>query len=189
MKIKVITVAGTRPNFVKIAPLIKELERHKEVEQVFVHTGQHYDKQLSKLFFRDLKIPKPDINLEVGSGSHALQTGEVMVRFEKILHQIKPDLVVVVGDVGAKVRDVEVSVAIIVVVADCDALPVVSGVVYPCCVSHIGKCAIAVVAIKNACGGCFQRGARPIATVYEVEVESPIVVVVEERPAGTDCFR
>ena len=101
MKIKAITVAGTRPNFVKIAPLIKELERHKEVEQVFVHTGQHYDKQLSKLFFRDLKIPKPDINLEVGSGSHALQTGEVMVRFEKILHQIKPDLVVVVGDVNS----------------------------------------------------------------------------------------
>lgn len=101
MKIKVITVAGTRPNFVKIAPLIKEIGRHKEVEHVFVHTGQHYDKQLSKLFFRDLKIPKPDINLEVGSGSHALQTGEVMVRFEKILHQIKPDLVVVVGDVNS----------------------------------------------------------------------------------------
>ncbi len=101
MKIKVITVAGTRPNFVKIAPLIKEISRHKEAEQVFVHTGQHYDKQLSKLFFRDLKIPKPDINLEVGSGSHALQTGEVMVRFEKILHQIKPDLVVVVGDVNS----------------------------------------------------------------------------------------
>ena len=88
MKVKVINVAGTRPNFVKITPLIKEMKKHSEIEQVFVHTGQHYDKQLSKLFFRDLKIPKPDINLEVGSGSHALQTGDVMVRFEKVLHKI-----------------------------------------------------------------------------------------------------
>ncbi len=101
MKIKVVSVAGTRPNFVKIAPLIKEMGKYKEIEHIFVHTGQHYDKQLSKLFFRDLKIPKPDINLEVGSGSHALQTGEVMVRFEKILHKIIPDLVVVVGDVNS----------------------------------------------------------------------------------------
>ena len=101
MKINIISVAGTRPNFVKIAPLIKEMRRHKKIRHIFVHTGQHYDKQLSKLFFRDLKIPKPDINLEVGSGSHALQTGEVMVRFEKILHKVMPDLVIVVGDVNS----------------------------------------------------------------------------------------
>jgi len=101
--IRIITVAGARPNFMKIAPLMKEFKKHSDIEALLVHTGQHYDNEMSKVFFDDLDIPEPDINLEVGSRSHAVQTAEIMIRFEKVVLEKNPDLVVVVGDVNSTV--------------------------------------------------------------------------------------
>ncbi|MFA5088939.1 MAG: UDP-N-acetylglucosamine 2-epimerase (non-hydrolyzing) [Candidatus Omnitrophota bacterium] len=99
---KIILVAGARPNFMKIAPLIKELRRHKkEFEFKLVHTGQHYDFEMSGAFFQDLKIPNPDIHLEVGSATHAVQTAGIMIAFEKVILREKPDLIIVVGDVNS----------------------------------------------------------------------------------------
>jgi len=100
---KIVNVVGARPNFMKMAPLIEEMRKHRAIEQVLVHTGQHYDKNMSKLFFTDLNLPKPDIYLEVGSGSHAEQTAKIMFEFEKVLLRLKPDLVVVVGDVNSTI--------------------------------------------------------------------------------------
>lgn len=98
---KIILVAGARPNFMKIAPLMKELQLFDEFEPMLVHTGQHYDEKMSDLFFRQLNIPEPDVNLEVGSASHAVQTAKIMEGFEKVCLAEKPDLVVVVGDVNS----------------------------------------------------------------------------------------
>ncbi|MGH9601457.1 MAG: non-hydrolyzing UDP-N-acetylglucosamine 2-epimerase [Terriglobales bacterium] len=97
---KVISVVGARPNFMKIGPLLEELRRVEGVESVLVHSGQHYDEQMSAGFFRDLGLPKPDYNLEVASGSHAWQTAETMKRIEPLLLEHRPDLVIVVGDVN-----------------------------------------------------------------------------------------
>ena len=96
----VMNVVGARPNFMKIAPLVEAL-RQAGVPQYLVHTGQHYDEKMSRLFFEELAIPVPDVNLEVGSGSQAMQTAEVMRRFEPVLLSTKPDVVVVVGDVNS----------------------------------------------------------------------------------------
>ncbi len=98
---KIICVVGTRPNFIKIAPLIKEMEKHSEINNLLAHTGQHYDKEMSRLFFDDLEIPKPDINLGVGSASDSTQTANIMIGLEKVFLKEKPDLVVVVGDVNS----------------------------------------------------------------------------------------
>lgn len=104
---KIISVVGARPNFMKIAPLVAAIQNHNEarpdrpIEHILVHTGQHYDIRLSEAFFKDLNIPLPDFNLEVGSGTHAEQVGRTMMAFEKVLHYIKPHWVVVVGDVNA----------------------------------------------------------------------------------------
>jgi UDP-N-acetylglucosamine 2-epimerase (non-hydrolysing) len=104
---KIISVVGARPNFMKIAPLVAAIHQHNEInpqrhiEHILVHTGQHYDIRLSEAFFKDLNIPMPDFNLEVGSGTHAEQVGRTMMAFEKVLHYIRPDWVVVVGDVNA----------------------------------------------------------------------------------------
>jgi UDP-N-acetylglucosamine 2-epimerase (non-hydrolysing) len=98
---KLLAVAGARPNFMKIAPLMWEIERRAGVSACLVHTGQHYDERMSQLFFDQLKIPKPDFNLQVGSASHAVQTAEVMQRFEPIVIEQRPDAVVVVGDVNS----------------------------------------------------------------------------------------
>jgi len=98
---KIINVVGARPNFMKIAPLAEEMDRHPEIEHLLVHTGQHYDAAMSKVFFEELGLPKPDIYLGIGSGSHAEQTARVMVAFEKVLREHRPDLVVVVGDVNS----------------------------------------------------------------------------------------
>ncbi len=87
----------------KIAPLCAEMRRYPRVAQVLVHTGQHYDYEMSKAFFDDLEIPEADVNLEVGSGSHAEQTGRIMLAFEKVLLQTKPDLILVVGDVNSTI--------------------------------------------------------------------------------------
>lgn len=98
---KIIIVAGARPNFMKIAPLMQSLKNNTELKPILVHTGQHYDKKMSDLFFKQLEIPEPDINLEVGSASHAVQTARIMERFEKVCLNEKPDMVFVVGDVNS----------------------------------------------------------------------------------------
>jgi len=94
-------IAAARPNFMKIAPLYHALKKEDWATPVIVHTGQHYDLNMSDVFFQDLSLPEPDIHLGVGSGSHAQQTGQVMMAYEKILIAQKPDLVVVVGDVNS----------------------------------------------------------------------------------------
>lgn len=98
-------VAGTRPNFVKICPIIREILKRQNlgesVEFTLVHTGQHYDSKMSTSFFEDLKIPSPDINLNVGSGSQSEQTAAIMVSFENHLKSVSTDLVLVVGDVNS----------------------------------------------------------------------------------------
>ncbi len=100
---KIVAVVGARPNFMKIAPLFWELPNHPGIDAVLVHTGQHYDRAMSQLFFEELRIPRPDVDLGVGSGSHAAQTAEVMKRFEPVLHEQRPDAVVVVGDVNSTI--------------------------------------------------------------------------------------
>jgi len=102
MSDEIILVVGARPNFMKIAPIYKELESRGE-KLLLLHTGQHYDDNMSKVFFEDLRMPKPDIYLGIGSGSHAYQTGTVMIEFEKICLERNPKLVVVVGDVNSTV--------------------------------------------------------------------------------------
>ena len=97
---KIASIVGTRPNFIKLSALIDEIKNHK-IGHILVHTGQHYDKGMSKLFFDDLKLPMPDVNLGVGSGSYGEQTGQIMAKLEKVLIQEKPDLVIVVGDVNS----------------------------------------------------------------------------------------
>mgnify|MGYP006292794133 FL=1 len=96
-------IAGARPNFIKIAPIINEIVKAKQsgenISYRLVHTGQHYDKNMSGSFFEQLGIPEPDVNLGAGGGSHADQTAVIMTRYEKLLHEVKPDLCIVVGDV------------------------------------------------------------------------------------------
>jgi UDP-N-acetylglucosamine 2-epimerase (non-hydrolysing) len=98
---KWVLVAAARPNFMKIAPLMRAIARHGNIRPILVHTGQHYDENMSDSFFRDLGIPAPDVHLGIGSGSHAQQTGRVMMAFEEVLLREKPDLVLVVGDVNS----------------------------------------------------------------------------------------
>jgi len=99
----VLHVVGARPNFVKAAPVMRALEKWTEARQTLVHTGQHYDKNLSDVFISQLGMRAPDVNLEVGSGSHAVQTAEVMIRFEPVVLERKPDVVLVYGDVNSTV--------------------------------------------------------------------------------------
>ncbi|MFQ5456013.1 MAG: non-hydrolyzing UDP-N-acetylglucosamine 2-epimerase [Nitrospirota bacterium] len=99
---KILNVVGARPNFMKMAPIIEAMNHYPDdFQQLLVHTGQHYDEKMSKAFFEDLGMPKPNIDLEVGSGSHAEQTGNIMIEFEKICIIEKPDIVIVVGDVNS----------------------------------------------------------------------------------------
>ena len=105
---KIVSVVGARPNFMKIAPIIEQLKiKNKnlkaELKHVLVHTGQHYDEEMSKSFFEDLNLPKPDINLGVGSASHAVQTAKIMIEFEKVCLRERPDLIIVVGDVNSTI--------------------------------------------------------------------------------------
>jgi UDP-N-acetylglucosamine 2-epimerase (non-hydrolysing) len=101
--VKVFNIVGARPNLVKIAPLMREMCRCTSIQPVLIHTGQHYDENLSNVFFRQMGIPTPDFNLEVGSGSHAWQTAEILKRIEPLLLEKKPDLVLVVGDVNSTI--------------------------------------------------------------------------------------
>jgi len=98
---KLILVAGARPNFMKIAPLMHALKGHKTIQAILVHTGQHYDVKMSGQFFEELNIPTPDMNLEVGSASHAVQTARIMEGFEQVCLKEQPDYVLVVGDVNS----------------------------------------------------------------------------------------
>jgi len=105
---KLLLVAGARPNFMKIASIIDAIHAHNDesrprIDCILVHTGQHYDDKMSHTFFKDLGIPEPTVNLEVGSGSHAAQTAEVMKRFEPVLIREHPDAVIVVGDVNSTI--------------------------------------------------------------------------------------
>jgi UDP-N-acetylglucosamine 2-epimerase (non-hydrolysing) len=121
-RMKVVHVVGARPNFIKIAPIIEEMARRGgQFRQVLVHTGQHYDDNMSRVFFRDLKMPKPDLYLEAGSGSHAEQTARVMLAFEPVLREHKPDLVIVVGDVNSTLACALVAAKLLVPVAHVEA--------------------------------------------------------------------
>ena len=102
-KIRVLALVGARPNFMKIAPLLRELRSRERFETTLVHTGQHYDAAMSADFFRDLGIPEPDVNLAVGSGSHAAQTAQVLVGVEDLLVEQRPEALLLVGDVNSTV--------------------------------------------------------------------------------------
>jgi len=99
---KVISVVGARPNFIKIAPVHRAFQPYKDkIKHLICHTGQHFDKNMSDVFFKELKIPQPDYNLGISGGSHAVQTAQIMIEFEKVLIKEKPDLVIVPGDVNS----------------------------------------------------------------------------------------
>lgn len=100
-KIRILSVVGARPNFMKIAPVLRELSIYADLEAHLVHTGQHYDDAMSNVFFQDLGMPRPSFNLHVGSASHAVQTAEIMKRFEEICCLLKPRLIIVAGDVNS----------------------------------------------------------------------------------------
>jgi UDP-N-acetylglucosamine 2-epimerase (non-hydrolysing) len=108
-RIRILTVVGARPNFIKAAPIIRAISEHNkrgaspEIEHLLVHTGQHYDALMSDKFFSDLNLPKPDVHLGVGSGSQASQTADILHKFEKVLIEHCPDVVIVVGDVNSTV--------------------------------------------------------------------------------------
>jgi len=119
--LKLMCICGARPNFMKIAPLMEAFAKTGRIQTILVHTGQHYDEKMSRLFFTDLGIPEPDINLEVGSGSHASQTAEIIRRFEPVVLQHKPDWVVVVGDVNSTIACALVACKVGVKVAHVEA--------------------------------------------------------------------
>ncbi len=121
MAYKVVAVVGARPNYMKVAPIWRELDKHDHVSKRLVHTGQHYDRNMSKVFFDDLKLPKPDVFLGVGSGSHGEQTGKVMTLFEKTLVRDRPDIVIVVGDVNSTMAGTLVAVKMGIPVAHVEA--------------------------------------------------------------------
>ena len=98
---KVLTVVGARPNFMKAAPLLRELRTYPEINSMLVHTGQHYDKNMSDVFFEDLDIPKPDYMLDIGSGTQSYQSGRIMEKFEDLCLEINPDLIIVLGDINS----------------------------------------------------------------------------------------
>ncbi|NLE02192.1 MAG: UDP-N-acetylglucosamine 2-epimerase (non-hydrolyzing) [Fibrobacter sp.] len=100
---KIILVAGARPNFMKIAPILRAFEKKSGISTILVHTGQHYDENMSGSFFRELGIKEPDYHLNAGSGSHAVQTANIMIKFEEVCIKEKPDTVLVVGDVNSTI--------------------------------------------------------------------------------------
>lgn len=117
----ILNVVGARPNFMKVAPLHRALEETDHFHSVIVHTGQHYDAQMSEIFFEQLELPRPDVYLGVGSGSHAQQTARVMTDFEEVVEEVQPDLVVVVGDVNSTLACALVATKLHVPVAHVEA--------------------------------------------------------------------
>jgi len=118
---KIVCVVGARPNFMKIAPILERMEKYPNLEPLLVHTGQHYDYEMSQIFFEDLSIPKPDVYLGVGSGSHAVQTGKILMAFEEVVIEHKPDLVLVVGDVNSTLACTLVAAKLCIPVAHVEA--------------------------------------------------------------------
>jgi UDP-N-acetylglucosamine 2-epimerase (non-hydrolysing) len=102
-RLRIMSIVGARPNMMKIAPLLAELRRQEEIEPVLVHTGQHYDYSMSQVFFDQLRVPPPDYNLGVGSGTHFAQTAEIMRKFGELVRHDRPDMVVVAGDVNSTI--------------------------------------------------------------------------------------
>ena len=101
---KIITVVGARPNFMKVAPIHKAFKKYKKnITHIICHTGQHYDTNMSEVFFKQLGLPTPDYYLGIGSGSHAVQTGNIMIKFEEVLLKENPDMIIVVGDVNSTI--------------------------------------------------------------------------------------
>ena len=122
MKTRILHVVGARPNFVKVAPVMLEFAGAPEAfQQLLVHTGQHYDANMSRVFFDELEIPKPDINLDVGSGSHAWQNANVMLRLEPVLSDFRPDWVMVYGDTNSTLAAALVSANVGIPVAHVEA--------------------------------------------------------------------
>jgi UDP-N-acetylglucosamine 2-epimerase (non-hydrolysing) len=119
--LKVLAVAGARPNFMKVAALLRELEARPAFDVFLVHTGQHYDVAMSERFFEELRIRKPDANLQVGSGSHAEMTAQVLSRIEPVIQRERPDVVVVVGDVNSSIAAALAAVKLGVPVAHVEA--------------------------------------------------------------------
>ncbi len=118
---KLLHVVGARPNFMKVAPVMAALAKHAQARQVLVHTGQHYDTSMSDVFFRQLSIPRPDYNLEVGSGTHAVQTAEIMSRFEPVALDERPDMVLVYGDVNSTMATAIVCAKLLIPVGHVEA--------------------------------------------------------------------
>jgi len=118
---KLLHVVGARPNFMKAAPVMAALDTYPQAEQLLVHTGQHYDRNMSEIFFTQLGLPEPEVNLEVGSGSHAAQTAQIMVRFEEVALSQRPDLVLVYGDVNSTVAAALVCAKLLIPVAHVEA--------------------------------------------------------------------
>ena len=118
---RVFLIAGARPNFMKIAPVYREALKRGQVRCQMVHTGQHYDYEMSQTFFEDLELPKPDFFLSAGSGTHAAQTARIMVAFEKLCQDERPDLVIVVGDVNSTLACSVVAKKLLIAVAHVEA--------------------------------------------------------------------
>ena len=118
---EILHVVGARPNFMKAAPVMHALAAHEGVSQLLVHTGQHYDANMSGVFFEQLGLPRPDFDLGVGSGSHAVQTAQVMLRFEEAVTQRRPDLVMVYGDVNSTVAATLVCAKLLIPIAHVEA--------------------------------------------------------------------
>src|ERR1043165_1699907 len=120
--LKIINIVGARPNFMKIAPVMDEMRRRAaRLAPLLVHTGQHYDEAMSESFFADLALPRPNINLGIGSASHAEQTARIMMAFEQVLMAEQPDWVVVVGDVNSTMAATLVAAKMAVRVAHVEA--------------------------------------------------------------------
>jgi len=119
--IRILSVVGARPNFMKVAPIVDELKKFPDIEHCLVHSGQHYDELLSGNFFADLGLPAPDVNLNTGSGSHAVQTAEIMKRIEPVLIEYKPQMVLVVGDVNSTIAAALTAVKLGISVAHIEA--------------------------------------------------------------------
>ena len=124
---KMILVVGARPNFMKISPILRAIEKRNAsargsiIEPLIVHTGQHYDYEMSKVFFEDLELPEPNIHLGVGSGTHAEQTGKAMIKLEKVLIKASPYIVVVGGDVNSTLAGALAAVKLHIPVAHVEA--------------------------------------------------------------------
>ena len=118
---KIIHIVGARPNFMKAAPVYFAIRDQRKFKQLLVHTGQHYDEKMSDIFFRQLGMPKPDINLEIGSASHAVMTARIMIAFEEVVLKEEPDLVLVYGDVNSTIACTMVAAKLGVKVAHVEA--------------------------------------------------------------------